>query len=298
MDQLEELLSVASDAARAGGQVAEAHRGEVGDWYYSWKGSRDPFVSQSMVVQNTVIEAIQQRYPDAAILAEEGPEDEPLPVDADPLWLIDPICGSLNYLQGSPLYGVSVAVRVGDTWQIGVVHEPARDRLYSAIEGRTAYVNGEALNVEQFGDGTEAINRSVVGFDWPGATQPRNEMLSISSTLAPNVLSLRSLGSPALSLCYLAAGHLHGYVGLDLKAWDVVAGTLILQGAGGTVTNFNGASWMHTQDGGYVASNSIIHGRLLQATLLVLTMRSMTAERIAEAAKRQATVTQAPRQPT
>ncbi len=287
-DELDQVLTLAAQAVRAGGAVAEELRGSQ-DGHFSWKGGRDPFVSQSMDVQAAVTGAIRRAYPDAAILAEEGPEDEPLPFDANPLWMVDPICGSLNYMHGDPSYAVAVGFRADGVWQMGAVYEPARDHLYTAIDGRGAQLNGRAIVVDQFGDGTEAINRAVVGIEWPGEIGPRAEMLNVVNTLSPSTLSLRSVGSPALALCSVARGALHGYVGLGLKPWDVVPGAIVLQEAGGTLTNFTGSSWYYSEDGGYIASNSVIHGRLFQATGVVLTLRRMSAERLAEAAARAAT---------
>ena len=214
MDELlEALLDVASAAARTGGRMAEALRGK-GEGYFSWKGSRDPFVSQSLEVQNAIVSVIRERYPDAAILAEEGPEDEPLPVDANPLWVVDPICGSLNYMHGDPQLRRSVvAVRVDETWEVGVVYEPARDLLYTGVGGRGARCNGATINVDQFGDGTEAINRAVVGIDFPGEVGPRAEMLNIAGTLLPTVLTLRVIGlagAGAVQGCQRPAAWLRG----------------------------------------------------------------------------------------
>ena len=105
----------------------------------------------------------------------------------------------------------------------------------------------------------------------------RKEMLTVVSTLVPVVLSVRVIGSPALGLCYVAAGRLHGYSALDLRPWDVAPAGVILQAAGGTLTNFSGSSWYHSPDGGYVGSNSIIHGRLLQSARAILALRRLDA---------------------
>jgi myo-inositol-1(or 4)-monophosphatase len=92
---------------------------------------------------------------------------------------------------------------------------------------------------------------------------------------------VRVIGSPALALCYVASGRLHGYSGLDLRAWDVAPGAVILQNAGGSLTNWSGSSWYHSPDGGYVASNSVIHGRLLQSTGAVHALRRLAVQRAA-----------------
>ena len=281
MDEMDRVLEVAVQAARIGGAIAQEKIAEPNQ-HFSWKRSRDPFVAQSQVVQDAIVARIREAFPDHAILAEEGPEDEEMPVGADPLWIVDPICGSLNYMHRDPNYGVAVGFLADGAWQVGVVYEPERNALYSAIDGRGAYLNGRGVLVDQFADGVEAFQRAAIGIDWPGDMAARKEMLTVVGTLVPVVLSLRVIGSPALGLCYVAAGRLHGYSALDLRPWDVAPAAVILQNAGGTLTNFEGSSWYHSSDGGYVASNSIIHGRLLQSAGAVLALRRLAAARAAQ----------------
>jgi myo-inositol-1(or 4)-monophosphatase len=278
MDELDRVLGVAQEAARAGGAIARARIHDPGQ-YFTWKRSRDPVVAQALPVQDAVVATIRASFPDHAILAEEGPEDEPMPIGADPLWIVDPICGSLNYMHRDPGYTVSVGFLADGAWQVGVVYEPEHETMYSAIDGRPARLNDRQIFVDQFADGVEAFQRAIVGIDWPGDMEARKEMLTVVGTLVPVVLSVRVIGSPALALCYVAAGRLHGYSALDLRPWDVAPAGVILQAAGGTLTNFAGSSWYHSPDGGYVASNSVIHGRLLQSAGAVLALRRLAAAR-------------------
>jgi myo-inositol-1(or 4)-monophosphatase len=280
MDDLERVLAVAVRAARVGGDLARTSIDDPGA-HFTWKRSRDPVVAQALPVQSAIIETIRAEFPDAAILAEEGPEDEAMPVGADPLWIVDPICGSLNYMHRDPAYAVGVGYLQDGAWKVGVVYEPERDALYSGVDGRGAYLNGRRLFVEQFADGAEAWQAAAIGIDWPGDLDMRREMLSVLTTVLPVVTSVRVIGSPALALCYVAAGHLHGYSALDLRPWDVAPAGVILQCAGGTLTNFSGSSWYHSPDGGYVASNSVIHGRLLQSAQAIIALRRMASDRAA-----------------
>jgi myo-inositol-1(or 4)-monophosphatase len=278
MTELERVLEVAERAARVGGEIARAKIDELGQ-AYTWKRSRDPVVAQALVVQEAIVRTIRIEFADAAILAEEGPEDEEMPVGADPLWIVDPICGSLNYLHHDPEYAVGIGYLQDGAWRVGVVYEPERDALYTGLEGRGAYLNGRRIVVDQFADGAEAWQAAAVAIDWPGDVEARKEMLTVVSTILPVVTSLRVIGSPALALCYVAAGRLHGYSALDLRPWDVAPAGVILQCAGGTLTNFSGSSWYHSPDGGYVASNSVIHGRLLQSSQAIIALRRMAKDR-------------------
>src|SRR5712691_600467 len=280
MDEMDRVLQVAQQAAPAGGAIARAKIDAPGQ-YFTWKRRRDVVVAQSLEIQAAVLATIRESFPDHAILAEEGPEDEEMPVGADPLWIVDPICGSLNYMHRDPGYAVSVGFLADGAWQVGVVYEAERGAMFSAIDGRPARLNDRDIVVDQFADGVEAFQRAVVGIDWPGDMEARKEMLTVVGTLVPTVLSVRVIGSPALGLCYVAAGRLHGYSALDLRPWDVAPGAVILSNAGGTLTNFSGSSWYYSPDGGYVASNSIIHGRLLQSAGAVLALRRLAAHRAA-----------------
>src|ERR1700730_18242216 len=214
MDELDRVLEVAKRAARAGGLIAR-QKIDAPNQHFAWKRSRVPFVAQSLDVQNAVLATIRETFPDHAILAEEGPEDEEMPVGADPMWIVDPICGSLNYMHRDPGYTVSVGFLADGAWQVGVVYEPERDAMYTAIDGRGAYLNGRGILVDQFADGAEAFQRAAVGIDWPGDMEARKEMLTVVATLVPVVLSLRVIGSPALGLCFVTSGGLHGTLGLD-----------------------------------------------------------------------------------
>jgi myo-inositol-1(or 4)-monophosphatase len=280
MEDLDQVLAVAERAARLGGELARTTIDDPNQ-PFTWKRSRDPVVAQSLLVQDAIVATVRGSFPDAAILAEEGPEDEEMPVGADPLWIVDPICGSLNYLHRDPAYAVGIGYLADGAWKVGVVYEPERDAMYTGVDGRGAYLNGKRLFVEQFADGAEAWQAAAIGIDWPGDANARKEMLTVVTTILPVITSLRVIGSPALGLCYVAAGRLHGYSALDLRPWDVAPAGVIVQCAGGTLTNFSGSSWYHSPDGGYVASNSVIHGRLLQSSQAVIALRRLAADRAA-----------------
>src|SRR2546428_395697 len=123
-------LDVAMAAARRGGEVARMRLGDPG--YVTWKGHRDVVCEASFYVQNAIASTIQAEYPDAGILGEEVPDDAPLPVDDPELGIIDPICGSLNFVQGIPYFGVSLALRAEGNICVGVVYDPCRDELFAA----------------------------------------------------------------------------------------------------------------------------------------------------------------------
>jgi myo-inositol-1(or 4)-monophosphatase len=262
-----QALEIATRAARAGGAVALEHLGKPD--YQRWKRQRDVVSGAALEVQAAILDVLRAETPDFGILAEEGPEDEEIPLDAHDLWIVDPICGSLNYVQGIPYFAVSIALRSQGAIRVGVVFDPCRDELFAASISSPSTLNGQTISVQQISEGYDAFEKAWVGTDWPHDLEHLDQALQIAAIMARQVITLNSYGSPALGLCNVAAGRLHAYWALDLKIWDLAAAAVILIRAGGTLTDDHGASWLFST-GGYIASNSIIHGWTLRCMQRVL----------------------------
>ena len=196
--------------------------------------------------------------------------EEP-PVDAEHLWIIDPICGSLNFVQGIPYFGISIALRWEGNIRVGVVYDPCRDELFAATTETSATLNGRNIVVQQISEGLEAWSSAIVGTDWPRSGERREQARLILGLMLDQVNECNLMGSPALGICNVAAGRLHAYWHLDLKIWDIAAASLILQRAGGVLTDADGMTWLYS-DGGYIATNTVIHGWMLNCIRPVLTM--------------------------
>lgn len=201
---------------------------------------------------------LRQAAPDDAILAEEGDEDEPLSVDAPRLWIVDPTCGSLNFVRGIPMFAISVALRVNGQLRVGVVHDPMRDETFAARVGQQATLNGRPMTVETVALGPEFWEQATVLTDVPLSGPRRTVAFDAFEVIADEVTSELVIGSPALGLAYVAAGRAHAYWTLDAKPWDVAAGIVIVEQAGGVVTDADGGPWLHS-DGSYVAANPASH---------------------------------------
>jgi len=262
-----ERLELAIVAAREGGRVAMAHRDDP--LYFTVKARRDLLVGASLKVQDTIRDVLLGACPEDGFLGEEGPDDEPLPVGAERLWIVDPIDGSINFFRGLPNFAVSIAFRDTRGVRVGVVYDPSRDELFSARFGDGARLNGERITVHVAGEGEDAYESSLIGTDLPGDTDGRVNGLRAATHVGNRMLGLIMLGSPALGLCYVAAGRLHAYFHLNLQLWDVAAAAVVLQEAGAIFTNGAGSSWLYS-DGSYLATNGRLHGgmlRLLRAAL-------------------------------
>ena len=247
---------LAQRAAFRAGRFAMAKLGDPG--YLKWRGRGDVIVGSAIEVQDAIVKAIREQCPDDAILSEEGPEDEPIDVKADRLWIVDPICGSLNFANGVPLFGISIALRAQGVLRVGVVYDPMRDEMYSAQIGEPATLNNTTINVRSRAFGPEFWEQAWVGTDLPHDGPLLMEALRVFDLTQQEVTHQVMLGSPALGICYVAAGRLQAYWALDLKPWDVAAAGLILRQAGGQITDGDGGAWEYS-DGAFVAADAVSH---------------------------------------
>lgn len=243
-------------AAFRAGRLAMARLGNPG--YLRWKGHRDVVSGASIEVQDVIVSILQRECPGDGLLVEEGPEDEPLAVDAERLWIVDPICGSLNFVHGIPFFAISIALRVAGQLRVGVVYDPMRDETFAARVGEPALLNGRPITVAVTASGPEFWEQAWVGTDLPHGGPRRKEALAVFEVFSTEVLTQNILGSPALGMCYVAAGRLHAYWTLDAKPWDIAASCVILAQAGALITDAEGGSWLHS-DGSYVAANPTSH---------------------------------------
>ncbi|MEK4249303.1 inositol monophosphatase family protein [Paenibacillus sp. FSL W7-1287] len=211
---------------------------------------------------------ISTHFPQHAFLGEEGVEPGAeasskaiaSAKDAEYLWIVDPIDGTTNYIHGFPYYCISIALAHKGEVIVGVIYDPSSDELFVAEKGKGAYVHGKRLAVSQ----EQTLQESLIASGFPpdqSYALPLN--LHAIAELAPQVRNIRAAGSAALHLAYVAAGRLTGFFEYNLNSWDLAAGSLIIQEAGGTVTDRHGQPY-HLEARDVVASNGHIHQPLLQ----------------------------------
>ncbi len=176
-----------------------------------------------------LMNAIRENYPDHAILSEEYGKHDML---SDYLWVIDPLDGTTNYAQGLPIFAISIALQYQSETMLGVIFVPVLDQMFTALRGQGAYLNGKAIQVS----GKENLRQCVLatGFPYDRAENPDNNV-NYFSRITPQVRGIRRMGSAACDLANVSAGLLDGYWELNLSPWDVAAGILILEEAGGKV---------------------------------------------------------------
>jgi myo-inositol-1(or 4)-monophosphatase len=211
---------------------------------------------------------IGTHFPHHSFLGEEGVEPGPEAStkalqevsDAEYLWIVDPIDGTTNYVHGFPFYSVSIALAYRGQVIVGVVYDPARDELFVAERGKGAYVHGRVMHVSA----EATLSQSLIATGFPAdhlVALPAN-LMSVQA-LAPKVRNLRVAGSAALHLAYVAAGRLSGFWEYNLNSWDIAAGSLLIEEAGGRMSDVNGERY-HLGVRNVTASNGLIHDELLE----------------------------------
>lgn len=211
---------------------------------------------------------ISTHFPNHAFLGEEGVEPGAAASsqaiaaakDAEYLWIVDPIDGTTNFVHGFPFFCVSIALAHKGEVIVGVIYDPISDELFVAEKGKGAYVHGKRLAISK----EQTLEQSLLASGFPADPSyalPLN--LKSMVHLAPKVRNIRAAGSAALHLAHLAAGRLTGFWEYNLNCWDLAAGSLIVQEAGGTITDIEGSPYQ-LEVRNVVATNGHIHQELLQ----------------------------------
>ncbi len=180
-----------------------------------------------------IIGQIISRFPGSRILAEEsgltGREDQ-----APLTWIVDPLDGTTNFLHGFPFFSVSIAVMEGNTLTAGAVYDPFHDELYAAARGKGAMLNGEPIHVSETASFKDSL--LITGFYYHQG-EKLTQQVERFRRIQEKTLSVRRLGSAALDLCYVASGRADGFWEDGLSSWDMAAGVLLVQEAGGRFTD-------------------------------------------------------------
>jgi myo-inositol-1(or 4)-monophosphatase len=207
--------------------------------------------------EDAIVSAIRRSFPNHRLLAEEGGVVDP--GESPYQWIIDPLDGTTNFAHGFPFYSVSIALEYAGQCVIGVVLDPVRNELFTAERGAGAFLNGQKIRVS----GVENLDRSllVTGFAYDIRNNPNNN-LDHFARLSLRAQGVRRTGSAALDLCYVATGRFDGFWEVKLKPWDMAAGLVILEEAGGVATSFKKDTFsIYGQE--LVATNGLIHDELL-----------------------------------
>lgn len=227
----------------------------------TFKAKKDLVTKYDVAVENFLKEKFGKEFKDFNLIAEESDNSN---IEFNNSIIIDPIDGTTNFVNKVPHTAISVGVYKNKKPYIGIVYNPILDELYTAVVGEGAYCNGEKLQVSLEDNFHKALLST--GFPYTSGTceDDLNDVIKKIKDILPNCQDIRRLGSAALDLCYVARGTYEGYYEMNLKAWDVSAGLIILQEAGGKVSTINGEEYTLFEDKYIVATNSKIHKDLIK----------------------------------
>lgn len=250
------LKSTLINAVEAG--AAELTRFFNGSFTISNKEGINNLVTEAdHAAEKAIMDVIKKQFPEHLILSEESGSSG---ITSEYKWIIDPIDGTVNFANGIPLCCVSIAVEHHGIMILGTVYNPNMNELYFAEKNNGATLNGKVIHVS---DKTEVIRSCLVtGFPYTYLDEP-NGPLQVFEKLIRQGIPVRRLGSAAIDLCWVAAGRFDGFYEHRLSAWDSAAGFLLVEEAGGKVTDFNGDYYSPYQPH-ILATNGKIHDELLK----------------------------------
>jgi len=253
------MLNIAVKAARRAGSIII--RAALGGTALEVRAKKaNDFVTQvDRAAEQAVIDVVRSAYPSHAILAEESGRLEG--GDTEYCWIVDPLDGTTNFIHGFPQYCVSVAVQHRGATEHAVVYDPAKNELFTASRGRGAFLNDRRIRVSR----CRRLEDALVGTGFPFKELSRiDPYLRQLRKLMTGSAGVRRAGAAALDLAYVAAGRLDAFWEMGLSAWDMAAGALLIQEAGGLVGDFSGEP-DYLESGDIAAGTPKVFSQLLQA---------------------------------
>jgi len=240
------MLTIAVKAARRAGSIINRASLNLDVLTVRHKTFNDLVSEVDSAAEQAIIEVLKDAYPEHAILAEEsGAQGE-----SEYLWIIDPLDGTTNFLHGFPQYAVSIALSHKQRLTHAVVYDPGRNELFTATRGRGAYLNDRRLRVSKRIRLTDAL----IGTGFPfRELKHLDSYLAMFREIVKNTAGVRRAGAASLDLAYVAAGRLDGFWEMGLGPWDIAAGNLLIQEAGGLIGDFEG-------NDGYLESGNVVSG--------------------------------------
>ena len=299
MRNLESLSRLVCQVAREAGTYIRKERANFSVDKVERKHAHDYVSYVDKGSELLIVKSLREILPEAGFITEEGTTKtlpQPLPEREESsnsqdgkdeeegeglLWVVDPLDGTTNFIHGYAPYAVSIALIQDKDILLGVVYDVCADECYYAWKGGGAYIEVRGkmsdvrserseVRVERLAVGTSAINDALLCMQLPYNSDAYKPVIKhLIDRFYGNVGSIRMIGSAAMALCYVAAGRLDGYVERYIGRWDYMAGALIVQEAGGTVTDYNG-SVDFTRGDSVVASNGVVHQPLLEAVAVAV----------------------------
>lgn len=253
-------LNIAIEAARNASRVINGYSRKLDRIKIADKGKNE-FVSEAdQEAERAIIETIHEKFPTHSILAEEnGVIAGRQSSDDTSRWIIDPLDGTTNFLHQIPQYSISIALEQDGKLQCAVVYNPVSDELFTAARGQGAFLNNRRLRVSN----TTRLEQSLIstGFPFHRNQAHIDEYLASFKAIMLKTIGVRRFGSAALDLAYVAAGRYDGFWEIGLSQWDIAAGALLIQEAGGVISDLQGRD-KHFESGNVLAGNIRVHRQM------------------------------------
>jgi len=250
-------LATAVEIVLRAGDIQRA--GQASGFRIDKKGSIDLVTEVDLACERMCRDVIAERFPDHDILAEELGGSTAGSTRSRFRWVFDPLDGTTNYAHGLPIYCSSLALEMDGRAEVAAIYDPTRKELFTAERGEGAYLNGQALHVSQK---TALIDSLLVtGFPYDVHEKGR-ELVALFGRFLERARAVRRLGSAALDLCYVAAGRFEAFWEQHLKPWDVAAGALIAEEAGGRISGMDGGPF-DPAAAHLIASNGHVHAEVV-----------------------------------
>jgi myo-inositol-1(or 4)-monophosphatase len=254
------MLTIAVKAARRAGNFINRSARDLDLLTITAKGPKDFVTEVDRTAERTIVETLLDAYPDHAILAEEGTA-KGSNADAENVWIIDPLDGTTNFLHGFPQYCVSIALQHRGQITQGVIYDPVRNDLFTATRGRGAFLNERRIRVSK----RDHLRDCLIGTGFPFRDgSDLDTYLQMMKAMIEQTAGLRRPGAAALDLAYVAAGFYDGFWEIGLNAWDVAAGSLLVQEAGGLIGDLAGDGDF-LRGGQVIAANAKVFAQMVTA---------------------------------
>lgn len=247
-----DYLPFMQELAREAGALLLSYFGKVAVEY---KGEVDLVTEADRSAEKLVVGRIRQQFPAHDLIAEEGSRVE---TGSDFRWYVDPLDGTTNFAHGYPVFCVSIALEYKGERIAGALYDPSRDELFAAEKGSGSRLNGRPIRVSK----VQHLAESLVSTGFPSHKRHKNPNIHFYHQITLRSHGVRRAGSAALDLCCVASGRYDGFWEFNLNSWDTAAGVLLVEEAGGKVTNFTGGPF-DISSREVLASNSLIHDELL-----------------------------------
>jgi len=254
------LLDFAIQTARDAGHLLVERLGRISKIHN--KGEIELLTESDLASEKLIIDRIRTFHPRHSILAEESGETrsaDRADSKGEWKWIIDPLDGTTNYAHGYPCFCVSIALAHNDELELGVIYDPVRDEVFAAERGRGAALNGKRIRVSQI----DNLNRALLCTGFPYDVRERSEFARHFSNFIMNAQAVRRDGAAAIDLAYVACGRFDGFWEEGLKPWDVAAGVLLIEEAGGRVSNYDGTPF-NIYHPPILASNGMVHEQMMR----------------------------------